>query len=59
MVDYLMPDNLAFLANAPTQAESLLNSLEQAAGGIGLHVNADKTEYMMVWFCLFLFYIYY
>ena len=34
------------LANTPTQAESLLHSLEQAAGGIGLCVNADKTEYM-------------
>ena len=28
------------------QAETLLHSLERAAGGIGLHVNADKTEYM-------------
>ena len=27
-------------------AESRLNSLERAVGGIGLHVNADKTEYM-------------
>ena len=26
--------------------ESLQHSLEQATGGIGLHVNADKTEYM-------------
>ena len=33
------------IANSPTQAESLLHSLEWAAGGIGLHVNADKTEY--------------
>ena len=24
----------------------MLYSLEQAAGSIGLHVNADKTEYM-------------
>ena len=24
----------------------MLHSLEQAAGGIGLHVNTDKTEYM-------------
>ena len=31
---------------APTQAEILLHSLEQAATGIGLHVNAHKTEYM-------------
>ena len=37
----------ALLANTPTQAESLLHSLEeQAAGSIGLHVKADKPEYM-------------
>ena len=34
------------LANTPIQAEYLLHSLEQAAGCIGLHMNADKTEYM-------------
>ena len=39
-------DDIAFLANTPAQAESLLHSLERAAGGIGLHVNADKTEFM-------------
>ena len=39
-------DDIALLANTPTQAESLLHNLEQTAGGIGLHVNADKTEYM-------------
>ena len=33
-------------ANAPAQAETLLHSLERAAAGIGLHVNAHKTEYM-------------
>ena len=38
--------DVAVLPNTPTQAESLLHSLEQAAGGIGLHVNADKTKYM-------------
>ena len=43
-VDYT--DDIVFLVNAPTQAESLLHSLEQVAGSIGLHVNADKTEYM-------------
>ena len=37
---------IALLANTPTQAESLLHSLERAAGGIGLYVNADKTDYM-------------
>ena len=39
-------DDIALLANAPAQAETLLHSLEQAAVGIGLHVNAHKTEYM-------------
>ena len=39
-------DNIALLANAPTQAETLLHSLEQAAQGIALHVNAHKTEYI-------------
>ena len=34
------------LANTPNQAETLLLSLERAAAGIGLHVNALKTEYM-------------
>ena len=32
------------LANTPTQAESLLHSLEQAAGSIIFHMNANKTE---------------
>ena len=36
----------ALLTNTLTQAKSLLHSQEQAAGGIGFHVNADKTEYM-------------
>ena len=34
------------LANTPAQAESLLQSLDKAAGGVGLYVNVDKTEYM-------------
>ena len=38
--------DITLLANTPTQAESLLHSLEQAAGGIVLHLNGDKTEYM-------------
>ena len=33
------------LANTPTQAESLLHSLEQVVGGIDIHVKAEKTEY--------------
>ena len=39
-------DDIPLLANAPAQAETLLHSLERAAAGIGLHVNAHKTEYM-------------
>ena len=39
-------DDIALLANTPAQAETMLHSLEQAAGGIGLHANADKTEYV-------------
>ena len=37
-------DDLALLANTPNQAETLLHSLERAAAGTGLHVNAHKTE---------------
>ena len=39
-------DDIALLTNTPTQTEFLLHSLEQAAGGVGIHVNVDKTEYM-------------
>ena len=39
------PDDIALLVNIPTQAESLLQILEQAAGGIGLHANADKMDF--------------
>ena len=39
-------DDIALLANTPNQAETLLHSLERATAGIGLHVNAHKTEYM-------------
>ena len=38
--------DIALLANAPAQAETLLHSLEQATAGIGLHVIAHKTGYM-------------
>ena len=34
------------LHNTPNQAETLRHSLERAAAGIGLHVNAHKIEYM-------------
>ena len=39
-------DDIALLANAPVQTETLLHSMERAAAGIGFHVNAYKTEYM-------------
>ena len=39
-------DDIAILANILNQAVTLLHSLERAAAGIGLHVNAHKTEYM-------------
>ena len=39
-------DDIVLLVNAPAEAETLLHSLERAAAGIGLHVNAHKTEYM-------------
>ena len=46
MTDADYADDIPLLANAPAQAETLLHSLERAAEGIGLHVNAHKTEYM-------------
>ena len=41
-------DDIALLANTPAQAETLLHSLERAAAGIGLHINAHKTEYACI-----------
>ena len=38
-------DDIALLANTPTQAETLLYSMGRAAADIGIHVNAVKTEY--------------
>ena len=39
-------DDIVLLANTPAQVETLLHSLERAAGGIDCHVNADNTEYI-------------
>ena len=36
--------DIAILANTTNQAETLLHSLERAAAGIGLHVNAHKLN---------------
>ena len=38
-------DDIALLANTSAPAETLLYTMERAAVGIGLHVNAHKTEY--------------
>ena len=46
MTDADKSDNLALLANTSIKAESLLHRLEQAAWGIGFHLNANKTELM-------------
>ena len=39
------PMTYRFIVNTLARAESMLHSLENAAGGIGLHVNKDKMEY--------------
>ena len=46
ITDAYYANDLTLPANTPALAESLLNSLERAAGGIGLHLNADKSEFM-------------
>ena len=38
-------DDLALFSNTSAEAEFKLHSLEQAAGVIGFHLNANKTEY--------------
>ena len=43
-VDYA--DDIVLQPNTPVQDKSQLHSLEQTAGGIGLNVNSDKSEYM-------------
>ena len=39
-------NGIALPANASAEAETLLHRLERAAAGIGLHINAHKTECM-------------
>ena len=41
-------NDIVLLANTLAQAESWLHSLERAAGGIGLHVDADKTKFCVL-----------
>ena len=46
IMDMDYANDIALLANALAQAETLLHSLKRAAAGIGLHVNTHKMEYM-------------
>ena len=46
IMDANYADDIALLENTPAQAKNQLHSLEWAANGIGLSVNADKMEYM-------------
>ena len=39
-------DDLVLFTNTAAQAKSQLHSPKQATGGIGLYVNANKTEFM-------------
>ena len=39
-------DDLVLYVNTPAKDESLLQSLEQTAGGIGLYMNSDKTKFV-------------
>ena len=39
-------DDIVLLANTPAQTDTLLHSLERAAAGIGLHVNAERMEHV-------------
>ena len=43
-MDYTV--DIVLLANTPTQAKTLLHSLEWAAAGVDLHVNVHQTEYI-------------
>ena len=39
-------EDVTFPTNTPAQAESLLNSKEQAVGGIDLYANPNIKEFM-------------
>ena len=46
IIDSEHADNLALPSNTSTQGDSILHSLNQEAEGIGLQLNANKTELM-------------
>ena len=39
-------NDLGLLTNTLDQADSVLHSLEQAEGGIGLHMNTNKIQFI-------------
>ena len=41
-------DDLALITDSVAEAQKFLDSLEQAASSIGLHLNDDKTKYMEI-----------
>ena len=41
-------DDVAHFANTSAQSKSLLHSLEQAAGDIGLYINSDKSLHVLI-----------
>ena len=45
--DAVYADDLELIANTPTQAESVLHSLKQAAGSIDLHPNIDDKIHVL------------
>ena len=45
IMDKVFAGDIAFLVNTPAQTEPLLHNMEQATGGIGLNLNANKTEF--------------
>ena len=51
ITDAYYVEDIALFANTPTQAELLPHSLEQAASGISLYVNADKTCFNQKYMC--------
>ena len=46
ITDAYYAEDIVLLSYTPAPAEFLLHSLEEAAGCIGLHVPADKTEFV-------------
>ena len=46
ITDTVYADEIALLGNTPAQVQSLLHNLLRAAGGIGVYVNVDKTEFI-------------